>query len=327
MKLRQHYSAIIVEATGKNHMKKQRTIFAFVALLLTLVLASACSVPRTLAPTNQGPSPEKLGTIERDIFYGTVDGAALKMDIYYPTSATSSVPAVLHVHGGGWTKGDKALTAGAVFVPELTKRGYLVASINYRLAPQYKFPAHIQDVKCAVRYLRAHAADYGIDPDRIGAFGGSAGGHLVALLGVTDKDAGFDNSGGWYDQSSRIQAVADQFGPSDLTIIFEGAKPTLLTQVFGNSDRHSDIVVSASPAPHVSPDDPPFLIMHGDKDRLVPLSQSQILYDRLKAVGVPATLVIVKNAGHGFLPAGGIPNPTPIQLADMLADFFDQHLK
>lgn len=312
-------------------MNRPLKIFSLTLLALGLIVASACAVPRPLAPINQepgqGPTPEKLGTIERDVTYGTADGVALKMDVYYPSSATGPVPAVLHVHGGGWTKGDKALTAGALFVPELIKRGYLVASINYRLAPQYKFPAHIQDVKCAVRYLRAHAADYGIAPERIGAFGGSAGGHLVALLGVTDESAGFDNSGGWYDQSSRVQAVANQFGPSDLTIIFEGAKPTLLAQVFGNTDRHSDIVVRASPVTHVSPDDPPFLIMHGDKDKLVPLSQSQILYDRLKAAGVPATLVIVKNAGHGFLPADGLPNPTPIQLSNMLADFFDRYLK
>ncbi|MBM3154212.1 MAG: alpha/beta hydrolase [Chloroflexi bacterium] len=312
-------------------MKKKRTILASVALTLTLVLSLSCLAPRTLAPANQtpaqGPAPEKLGTIERDVTYGTVDDIALKMDIYYPRLATGPVPAVLHVHGGGWTKGDKALTAGALFLPQLIKRGYLVASINYRLAPQYKFPAQIQDVKCAVRYLRAHAANYGIDPERIGAFGGSAGGHLVALLGLTDENAGFDNCGGWYDQSSRVQAVANQFGPSDLTTIFEGAKPTLLTQVFGNPDRHSDIVVRSSPVTYVSPDDPPFLIMHGDKDKLVPLSQSQILYDRLKAAGVTATLVIVKNAGHGLLPAGGIPSLTPTQLAKILADFFDQHLK
>jgi len=312
-------------------MNRRLLILSLAALALGLTAALACTLPRPLAPAipgpKQGPSPEKLGTMERDVNYGIADDTALKMDIYYPLSATGPVPAVLHVHGGGWTKGDKALTAGALQVPELLKRGYLVASINYRLAPQHKFPAQIQDVKCAVRYLRVYAADYGIDPDRIGAFGGSAGGHLVSLLGVTDKSAGFDNSGGWYDQSSRVQAVVDQFGPSDLTIVFEGAMPPLLTQVFGTTDRHSDIVVRASPVAYISPDDPPFLIMHGDRDKLVPASQSQILYDRLKAAGVPATLVIVKNAGHGFLPAGGLPNPNPTQLIDMLADFFDQHLK
>jgi acetyl esterase/lipase len=237
------------------------------------------------------------------------------------------VPAVLYVHGGGWTKGDKAAGAGASEIPELISRGYLVAAINYRLAPQYKFPAQIEDVKCAVRFLRANATTYGIDPERIGAWGGSAGGHLVALLGVTDATAGFEGNGGYADQSSRVQAVVDMFGPSDLTTAFQGANTQLLEQVFGTTDRNSDIVKQASPVTWVSSDDPPFLILHGEKDTLVPPSQSKILYDRLVAAGVPATLTIVKNAGHGFAPARGTIDPSRIAITKMVADFFDKYLK
>lgn len=306
-------------------------ILLAILLALTSISAVACSQPNPPPPNrNQlstAPDPGKLNTVERDVTYGTVDDVDLKMDIYYPAVAAGPVPALLHVHGGGWTKGDKALTAGIIDIINLLRQGYLVASINYRLAPEYKFPAQIQDVKCAVRYLRAHASEYGIDPDRIGAFGGSAGGHLVALLGVTDDSAGFDNSGGWSQQSSRVQAVADMFGPSDLTIIFKGAMPPLLIQVFGTRDRNNDIVVQASPITHVTADDPPFLILHGDRDTLVPVSQSQMLHEKLLAAGITSTLIVVKNAGHGFMPAGGIPDPNPFKLSQLLINFFNQHLK
>jgi acetyl esterase/lipase len=306
-----------------------------VSLAIILALSSALVVacnhpnqPSTIGDLQSpGPGPEKLGTVQRDVTYGTVDGIDLKMDIYYPTKANGLVPAVLHVHGGGWTKGDKALTAGIIDIIRLLRHGYLVASINYRLAPKYKFPAHIQDVKCAVRYLRAHAIEYGIDPDHIGAFGGSAGGHLVALLGTTDDSAGFDDSGGWPQQSSRVQAVANMFGPSDLTTIFKGAMPSLLIQVFGTRDRNSESIVKASPITHVTADDPPFLILHGNRDKLVPVSQSQILHEKLLAADVSSTLIIVKNAGHGFLPAGGIPDPNPLELSRLLINFFNEHLK
>ncbi|HEX7363837.1 MAG TPA: alpha/beta hydrolase fold domain-containing protein [Dehalococcoidia bacterium] len=279
------------------------------------------------ARASAGIDPTKLGEVERDVTYGMADGVALKMDIYYPEAVDGTVPAVLYVHGGGWTKGDKNTAAGATEIPELISRGYLVAAVNYRLAPQYKFPAQIEDVKCAVRYLRANAERYGIDPDRIGAWGGSAGGHLVSLLGTADASAGLEGNSGCAGESSRVQAVVDMFGPTDLSVVFEGAGARLMEQVFGTADKSSDIVKRASPVTWVSGDDPPFLILHGENDTLVPLSQSTILYDRLVAAGVPATLVIVENAGHGFMPAGGTVNPSRVEITKMVADFFDEHLK
>jgi acetyl esterase/lipase len=263
--------------------------------------------------------------VERDITYATADGVALKMDIYYPKTATAAVPALVYIHGGGWTGGDKGSGAGTVDTPELLSRGYLVAAVNYRLAPQYKFPAQIEDVKCAIRFLRANAPAYGIDPTRIGAWGGSAGGHLVALLGVTDSSAGFEGSCGYADQSSRVQAVVDLFGPADLTVNF--GPSSKLEQVFGTSDPKSEIASRASPVTWVTGDDPPFLIIHGDKDEVVPLSQSQILYDRLVAGGVPVTLVVVKNGGHGFTPTGGPISPSRSEITKMIANFFDRCLK
>lgn len=356
------FTTVAEEETTMNRLTR---IFSLIALTLVLTLVVSCALPGSTpslapAPATTSPPPAKqepilhpgvnpregidvpkppgppqptasslarLGKVERDITYGMADGVALKMDIYYPLSANGPVPALVYVHGGGWTMGDKALGAGILDVSELVARGYLVAAINYRLAPQYKFPVQIEDVKCAIRFLRAHAVNYEINPERIGVWGGSAGGHLVALLGTTGKSAGLEGSGGYDDQSSRVQAVVDMFGPADLTVFFEGNKSDLLQKVFGATDYKSEIVKRASPVTYVTSDDPPFLILHGEKDTLVPLSQSQILYDRLKAVGVPVTLVVVKNAGHGFQPAGGPISPTRIELTRMMADFFDRYLK
>ncbi len=174
--------------------------------------------------------------------YGVADNVSLKMDIYYPQTAAGALPVVMYVHGGGWTGGDKTAGAGANEIPEMIKRGYLVVSVNYRLAPQYKFPAMIEDVKCAVRYLRATASDYGLDPDKIGVWGGSAGGHLVALLGTADASAGFEGSSGYLDQSSRVRAVVDFFGPAELNIMFRGHQVDVMENAFGVTDSESQVL-------------------------------------------------------------------------------------
>jgi acetyl esterase/lipase len=265
--------------------------------------------------------------VDRDVTYCVADGVPLKMDIYHPSNSGGPAPVAMYVHGGGWTGGDKRAGAGSLDITELVGRGYLVVAINYRLAPQYKFPAMIEDCKCAVRFLRANASRYDLDPDRIGAWGGSAGGHLVSLMGLADASAGFEGSGGYAEESSRVQAVVDMFGPTDLAVLFRGGGTSTMERVFGTTDRNSEIVRRASPVAWVSRDDPPFLILHGELDDVVPPNQSQLLYGRLIAAGVPATLVMVENAGHGFTPAGGPINPTRPEISRMVADFFDRHLK
>ncbi|WP_226846821.1 alpha/beta hydrolase [Dehalogenimonas etheniformans] len=268
--------------------------------------------------------PEKLGTVDRDVVFGTGGPIALRMDVYYPKAATGPVPAIIYVHGGGWVGGDKnEIPPG--YTGELTSRGYLVASINYRLAPTYKFPAPIEDVKCAVRFLRAKATDYGIDPARIGAMGASAGGHLVSLLGVTAGVNQFEGTGGWQDQSSKVKAVVDPYGPEDLNALFAGAPPFATAAIFGGSD--SKTLDKYSPVSYVAAGNPPFLIIQGDQDVVVPPAQSQGFYDRLIAAKVPATLVVVKNAGHSFAPAGGAISPSLPEIYKIVADFFDVNLK
>lgn len=276
--------------------------------------------PQSTTPARaSSPIPDKP-----DITYCAAGNIELKMDMYYPVTDETSLPVVVYVHGGGWTKGDKSGGAGYRFIHALIERGYLVVAVNYRLAPEHKFPAHIEDVKCAIRHLRAEAETYNLDPNRIGTIGSSAGGHLAALLGVTDESDEMEGDGGYLDQSSRVQAVVDIFGPTDPAAFCTGG---WARQVFGTASCEDEIISLASPLVYVSSDDPPFLILHGDMDELVLLEQSQVFYDSLTAAGVPVTLQVVRNAGHGFSQAGGPIDPSYEALIQLAADFFDLYLK
>jgi acetyl esterase/lipase len=246
----------------------------------------------------------------------------LKMDVYYPKTIRTPAIGLIYIHGGGWTGGDKADGGGVNDMPELTARGYITFSINYRLAPQTKIQNQIEDVKCAVRSIRANAARYGIDPKKIGAWGSSAGGHLVSLLGTAD-DKEFA-SGMYLDQSSRVQAVTDMFGPTDLEKLLSGARAA--EGLFGAKGMNDPIVASLNPINHVSKDDPPFLLMHGDQDTVVPLSQSQIFYEALKAGGVNVSFIVVKNAEHGWRPVGTM-SLSRLEITKAMADFFDKVLR
>ena len=291
------------------------------------------NVPGTQKPSPDQPPDElplimlRFGVPELDVRYGIADGIELKMDLYYPKKSSGKLPVVIYVHGGGWTKGDKRSGAGFVPLSELLARGYMVVSIDYRLAPEYKFPAQIEDVKCAVCFLKREKEKYNIDPERIGAIGGSAGGHLVSLLGTTDMGAGFDSPGCCTGLSSRVNAIVDLFGPSDITTQFKNQSPTALQQIFNTGDRFSQIAIKASPITYITSDDPPFLILHGDKDTVVPLEQSEMLYNKLIEAHVPAKLVVVKNAAHGFRQEGGPISPGWFQISSTIADFFDRYLK
>jgi acetyl esterase/lipase len=241
------------------------------------------------------------------------------MDIYFPASG-GPWPTVVYVHGGSWMRGDKR--EALMFAGILISQGYLVVSINYRLYPPARFPAMIEDVKCAVRSLRAHASEYNLDPNRIGAMGVSAGGHLVSLLGTSDQSAGWD-VGEYLDQSSRVKAVIALAPVTDLSRYFPNADIEAMKHVgFGE-----DNVAEASPITHVTSDDPPFLLIHGDRDAVVPYEQSQLLYDRLRQMSVPAQLVIVKNATHSFTAPEGTLTPSLIEINQMILDFLAQYLR
>ncbi len=315
------------------------------ALIALFTLLSACSVvalpapaipPSASTPTPPSSRPlptrtpavspfdhAKLGTFEHNITYCTSDGIALTLDMQYPQVMNQPAPIAVYVHGGSWSSGDKNDWHGMIDAPELLSRGYLVASVDYRHAPEWKFPTQIEDVKCAIRFLRANAARFNLDPDRIGAWGHSAGGHLVSMLGATDVGAGFEGEGGYPDQSSRVQAVVDLGGRADL----RGMPADKAISVFGVTDPSAHLLEHCSPVTFVTQDDPPFLILHGEQDTVVPPGVSQELYDKLRAAGVPAQLVMVKNADHNLSPLDGVMSPSRSKITGMIADFFDEHLR
>ncbi len=263
----------------------------------------------------------------QDVTYCTNDGVDLKMDAYFPWKPAGPSPVIMFVHGGGWVAGTKTGTPGMSYFLDLARRGYTTFSIDYRLAPTYTFPANIIDVKCAVRSIRAHAAEYNIDPNRIGAWGASAGGHLVALLGTSDQSAGWD-VGQYLDQSSRVNVVVAMYGIYDLTTEYVvGNVRGLDRMAFGAKSPTDPILAAASPVSHITPDDPPFLILHGDMDPVVPYTQSQILHDRLLAGAVSSVYVQVHNAGHGFNAIGGPIDPPYATIAKTILGFFDEYLR
>jgi acetyl esterase/lipase len=292
-------------------------------------------VPTATSLPNFAPKPAPVAAtgeltfsqVLRDVTYCTNDGVDLKMDAFFPWKPAGPSPVIMFVHGGGWVAGTKTGTPGMSYFLDLARRGYTTFSIDYRLAPTYTFPANIVDVKCAVRHIRANAGEYNIDPNRVGAWGASAGGHLVALLGTSDQSAGWD-VGQYLDQSSRVNVVVDMYGIHDLAAEYVvGNVRGLDRMVFGASRPTDPILVKASPTAYITPDDPPFLILHGDMDPIVPITQSQILHDRLVAGGVSSVFVPVHNAGHGFSALGGPIDPPYATIAKTILGFFDEYLR
>jgi acetyl esterase/lipase len=290
--------------------------------LLLAGLLTACLLLQTPAQEKAKPKPTlPPGTkVLRDLEYVPNGHERQKLDLYLPEKATSPLPLVVWIHGGGWQAGSK----DNVPMLWLLERGYAVASVGYRLSQHAVFPAQIHDCKAAIRWLRANASKYGIDPQRIGVAGGSAGGHLVALLGTGGDVKELEGELGTTGVSSRVQAVCDLFGPTDF-LRFEPANrdpKSAISRLFGGTvEEKKDLARLASPVTHVSKDDPPFLILHGTADKLVPVSQSEILADALKKAGVEVTLVKLDGAGHG-----GPQFNTP-EIRKTIADFFDKHLR
>lgn len=271
------------------------------ALVLAIGPSAAAAEPRAAKPV-AGPFGSRA---DLNVEYGKAGEVSLKLDLYRPPAKQRGpYPVVAYVHGGGWIGGSKAPCPCV----NLITNGFAVASVEYRLSTVAPFPAQIEDCKAAIRWLRANAKKHELDPERIGAAGASAGGHLVALLGTSGDAKDLEGDAGNAGVSSRVCAVCDYFGPTDLlqwdghgSVISATAADSLITTFLGGPiSQRKDVAVRANPITYVTPDDPPFLILHGDKDNIVPIGQSRILDAALRKAGVPTRLHVVEGAGHGF---------------------------
>ena len=268
-------------------------------------------------------------TAYRDVTYVYNGHERQKLDLYIPVKTPQPWPLIIWVHGGGWQSGSKdgcpPLRQG------FTSRGYAVASLDYRLSGDAIFPAQIEDCKAAVRWLRVHAKEYGLNPERFGVWGSSAGGHLVALLGTSGDEKPFD-VGAHLDVSSRVQAVCDYYGPTDLTqmdahalsgarLRHDDPKSPEACLIGGPVQANKDKAARVSPITYVKANPlPPFLIVHGDTDPVVPVHQSELLFEALKKAGGSVHLHLIKGAGHGQGFGGSA-------LDERVNGFFDRWLK
>lgn len=287
---------------------------------------TAVSLTMVVTALMGGGQPAREVTVESNVQYCTGNGQPLLMDVFIPARRTSRpTPAVLWIHGGGWAKGDKSANSGAQFLAEA---GFLTASLSYRLTDVAPFPAQIEDCQCAVRFLRANASRYGIDPGRIGAAGSSAGGHLAELLGTSSDRAELQGTGSWAGVSSRVQAVASYFGVSDLTQPFPAdTMPVIVKLLQGSPAEKPKLARQASPLLAVSKTDPPLFLVHGEEDRDVPFDQSVRMADAYHRLGLPVQFVAVKNAAHDFAHVGAGPiTPSVEAIHQLTVDFFKRYL-
>lgn len=276
--------------------------------------------------------------VERNVPFGMVSGGTLLMDVYRPDQPNGI--GILHITGSGWhsplaanAPQQKASRQVEVFGAPLVKAGYTVFAVNHRTAPLNKYPAQLEDVERAVRFIRFHAARWGIDPERIGGVGGSSGGHLTLMLGVFSAAGDPEDPDPVNRESAGLQAIVPWAPPTDLVMLNGEYGQGTFGSLFGmrllardpqNSPQFK-AYRDASPIQHVSPDDPPTLLIHGDADKVVPLGHSEMIAARMRAAGIAVEALVIPGGGHGALFPGKIPDaPDYVQAA---VDWFDRHLR
>jgi acetyl esterase/lipase len=292
-------------------MGRQSLTLAVSAILVSWAVQAVAQPPRQTAPDV---------VVHRNLAYVADQQPRHTLDLYLPTKVDGPLPLIVWLHGGAWRVGSKEDALPRPY----TAKGYAVASVNYRLSYQAVFPAQIEDCKAAIRWLRANAKKYNLDGDHMGVWGASAGGHLGALLGTSGDVKELEGQGGNLDQSSRVQCVVDWYGPTDFTQMggFHDDPRSPESQLLGGPVQENKArAAKANPITYVSSDDPPFLIMHGDRDAAVPYHQSELLVAALKKAGVEVTFLTIKEGGHG---GAGFQSRENRRRIDA---FFDKHLR
>ncbi len=288
--------------------------------------------------TSAAIADEPSFTRTEDVIYGRKFGSALTLDVFQPKKDAKGVGAILVV-SGGWFSAHEAISPS--FIEPFTKRGYTVFAVVHGSQPRYAIPDVLKDMNRAVRFIRLHAKDYHIDPDRLGIYGGSAGGHLSLMQGTAGTQGNPESTDPVERVSSRVQAVACFFPPTDFLNygkpgenalgrgILQGFQAPFDFQEIDpdrkkfvpitDEARITEIGKSISPVNQASSDDPPSLIIHGDADKLVPIQQAELMVEALKKHGVEAKLIVKPGASHGW--------PKMHEDLEAFADWFDSHLK
>jgi acetyl esterase/lipase len=271
----------------------------------------------------QNPKVPAGVVFEPDIACGTGGDVKLALDLARPEKLDKPAPCIVFIHGGGWRGGNRKVHDQHIC--DFAAKGYVVATVQYRLSDKAIWPAQIEDVKCAIRYLRANADKHQLNPNKIGAVGFSAGAHLAMLLGTMDAKDGLEGNGGHADQSSKVNAVVAFFGPTDLSAEFPSKPldvPTLIDQLLGGKPADKpDAAKAASPITYVDKGDAPTLIYHGSKDQLVPHTQAYAMADAMSKAGMPGRVEILVGADHGWQP------PELTRTVEGTLAFFAEHLK
>lgn len=289
----------------------------FAVAMLALLLAAAPALSQ-----NEKKPPDTIN-FTKDIQYGLAGDVKLLLNMARPNFQREAAPAVVIIHGGGWRAGNRAVHNELAWSFADPKRGYVAVTISYRLAPDHVFPAQIEDAKCAVRYLRAHAKQYNIDPDRIGAVGLSAGAHLSMMLATMDKDDGLEGDGGWLHMPSKVQAAVSFVGPTDLTADDLPQQTSEIVKGFlgGDKTEKAEAYKKASPITYLNEGDSPMLLFQGTKDPLIPNTQAYRMAEAMTQHKVPGRIELILGAGHGW---GG---EELTRTVNEMFTFFDENLK
>jgi acetyl esterase/lipase len=259
--------------------------------------------------------------LRKDIEYGRVGDRSLKVDVYSPKGLDKPVPGLIFIHGGGWSGGDRS--DYQVYTIAFAQKGYVAASIGYRFAPEYKFPAAVEDAKCAVRWMRENAAELHVDPDRIAVIGGSAGGYLSLMVGYTAGDQRLEGNGGHEGVSSAVQAVVDLYGPTDLDRPIAHNNKTVTNFLGKCFADDPELFRFASPINHLDANDPPTFVLQGTIDSTVPVEQSDILVEKLKELSVPHWYDRLDGWPHTM----DIAKPVNDRTQLLITEFLEKHLK